>query len=239
MRTCPYCQSISFDDIDTCYGCLHRFTDSEKTGIAQIVDTPSAGDHLTADIEAGLREFVESLEEDLDLLEPSGALTPTPDREDASCPENRGQKKKGDKTQEPEADSSHREPTMVKVASETTGVAASEEAAAAKVESEAEEASVRPNGLAIKEANDTALGPRPKSVLPFAVSVPDAAQPILKRPSRGGIARLQVRLPGGYHYDVLLEKPEGASLSIGWLPNEPEAEPSADLGEAEEQPQFG
>ena len=25
MKTCPICQATCFDDMDTCYGCLHRF----------------------------------------------------------------------------------------------------------------------------------------------------------------------------------------------------------------------
>jgi len=33
-----------------------------------------------------------------------------------------------------------------------------------------------------------------------------------------GMARLRVKMPQGYHYDVYLEKPEGASIQIGWVP---------------------
>ena len=34
-----------------------------------------------------------------------------------------------------------------------------------------------------------------------------------------GIARLQVRMPDGYYYDIYLEKPKGASIQIGWVPD--------------------
>ncbi|MDR2956560.1 MAG: hypothetical protein LBU61_00055 [Coriobacteriales bacterium] len=34
-----------------------------------------------------------------------------------------------------------------------------------------------------------------------------------------GMARLHVKMPQGYHYDVYLEKPEGASIQIGWIPD--------------------
>ena len=38
------------------------------------------------------------------------------------------------------------------------------------------------------------------------------------QPVGSGMARLHVKLPQGYHYDVYLEKPEGASIQIGWVP---------------------
>ena len=25
MKTCPVCQSVAFDDAETCFGCMHRF----------------------------------------------------------------------------------------------------------------------------------------------------------------------------------------------------------------------
>jgi hypothetical protein len=25
MKTCPFCQSLTFDDMEVCYGCMHRF----------------------------------------------------------------------------------------------------------------------------------------------------------------------------------------------------------------------
>jgi hypothetical protein len=34
-----------------------------------------------------------------------------------------------------------------------------------------------------------------------------------------GMARLHIRMPEGYHYDVYLDKPEGASIQIGWVPD--------------------
>jgi hypothetical protein len=37
-------------------------------------------------------------------------------------------------------------------------------------------------------------------------------------PKAAGMARLHVKLPQGYHYDVYLEKPEGASIQLGWVP---------------------
>ena len=32
MKVCPVCKARVFDDMDTCYGCLHRFdsSDAEK-----------------------------------------------------------------------------------------------------------------------------------------------------------------------------------------------------------------
>lgn len=29
MRTCPICHTAVFDDMDTCYGCMHRFEEEE------------------------------------------------------------------------------------------------------------------------------------------------------------------------------------------------------------------
>lgn len=29
MKTCPVCNATVFDDMDICYGCMHRFDDSE------------------------------------------------------------------------------------------------------------------------------------------------------------------------------------------------------------------
>ena len=29
MKTCPVCQARSFDDAEVCYGCLHRFSETE------------------------------------------------------------------------------------------------------------------------------------------------------------------------------------------------------------------
>lgn len=34
MKVCPVCKSRCFDDMDTCYGCLHDFTKDNKTSIA-------------------------------------------------------------------------------------------------------------------------------------------------------------------------------------------------------------
>ena len=30
MKTCPICHAVAFDDAAVCYGCLHRFTDSDE-----------------------------------------------------------------------------------------------------------------------------------------------------------------------------------------------------------------
>lgn len=32
MKTCPVCNSTCFDDIDTCFGCMHRFEDDLFVG---------------------------------------------------------------------------------------------------------------------------------------------------------------------------------------------------------------
>lgn len=29
MKVCPTCKSRCFDDMDTCYGCMHHFSDSD------------------------------------------------------------------------------------------------------------------------------------------------------------------------------------------------------------------
>jgi len=213
---------------------LHRFTYLEKAASSQAVVLLSADDHLSADIEAGLREFVESLEEDLDLLEPSGDLMRTSGGEGASLSEG-GQEEKCveaqecKKAQEPEA------------ASTDDMAYGAQEASAIKEAPEDEEATVGTDALAVTELASTVLAPPSGPVLPFALSATGTSQQTIKKPSRGGIARLQVRLPGGYHYDVLLEKPEGASLSIGWLPNESEADPDLDANPTQpvKEPQFG
>lgn len=33
MKQCPICQSWAFDDSETCYGCLHRFTGEEQSAM--------------------------------------------------------------------------------------------------------------------------------------------------------------------------------------------------------------
>lgn len=30
MKVCPTCKSRCFDDMDTCYGCMHQFTEKDK-----------------------------------------------------------------------------------------------------------------------------------------------------------------------------------------------------------------
>ena len=31
FKTCPICGSVCFADMDTCFGCLHHFTDADAT----------------------------------------------------------------------------------------------------------------------------------------------------------------------------------------------------------------
>ena len=31
FKTCPICGSVCFSDMDTCFGCLHHFTDADAT----------------------------------------------------------------------------------------------------------------------------------------------------------------------------------------------------------------
>jgi hypothetical protein len=100
MKTCPYCQSVSFDDSEVCYGCLYRFEAKPDTA-----------------------------------------------------------------------------PILVRPADETAVVSLPTE---------------------VSEA----------------ITLPDAP-----RHNFSGMARLHVRMPQGYHYDVYLEKPEGASIQIGWVPD--------------------
>lgn len=35
MKICPVCNSRCFDDMDTCYGCLHRFTEDDTKNETQ------------------------------------------------------------------------------------------------------------------------------------------------------------------------------------------------------------
>ena len=30
MKICPICQATTFDDAEVCYGCMHRFSDSDE-----------------------------------------------------------------------------------------------------------------------------------------------------------------------------------------------------------------
>ncbi|WP_283169748.1 hypothetical protein [Curtanaerobium respiraculi] len=32
MKICPVCKARCFDDMDVCFGCMHRFDDDEETG---------------------------------------------------------------------------------------------------------------------------------------------------------------------------------------------------------------
>lgn len=45
MKTCPICHATCFDDMDVCYGCLHRFGEGEpgSEGAAGAVSLVSAG----------------------------------------------------------------------------------------------------------------------------------------------------------------------------------------------------
>lgn len=35
MKICPVCSAVAFDDALVCYGCLHQFTDGNKTSIQE------------------------------------------------------------------------------------------------------------------------------------------------------------------------------------------------------------
>ena len=39
MKTCPICNAQCFDDMDICYGCMHRFSE-EKEVVKQLDDIP-------------------------------------------------------------------------------------------------------------------------------------------------------------------------------------------------------
>ncbi len=47
MKTCPICNAKAFDDMDVCYGCLHRF--DEKRPFASSCDAESAEDDGTSE----------------------------------------------------------------------------------------------------------------------------------------------------------------------------------------------
>ncbi|MDR0309030.1 MAG: hypothetical protein LBH87_03780 [Coriobacteriales bacterium] len=169
MKTCPYCQSVTFDDMDVCYGCLHHFEDAESTAAKSMETT---GD--LKEINDGLEEFLKSLEEDLEPIEPTGESGKSDSKQEAlKCMNSGG----------------------------TTSAS-------------------------VTNAGDSE---RDKEALHTPAQILPSRSPEPKRGATGGIARLQVRLPGGYHYDVLLEKPEGASLSIGWLTEEAMKEEAAAL----------
>lgn len=33
MKTCPVCKTAVFEDMDTCFGCMHRFGPDEETAM--------------------------------------------------------------------------------------------------------------------------------------------------------------------------------------------------------------
>lgn len=39
MKVCPTCKSRCFDDMDTCYGCMHHFSDNEHSEIKNKKET--------------------------------------------------------------------------------------------------------------------------------------------------------------------------------------------------------
>lgn len=34
MKTCPVCRAVAFDDARICFGCMHCFDETDKSGIA-------------------------------------------------------------------------------------------------------------------------------------------------------------------------------------------------------------
>ncbi|MCL1879666.1 MAG: hypothetical protein FWF71_03460 [Actinomycetia bacterium] len=155
MRECPYCHTLSFDDMSICYGCLHRFeqtgsTSPEAKTVLAVADAASDMPHVQdgavdghangqADIEGSmLADLLVAPDADLDRLltehPPAAPSIPS----DLFCPE----------------------------------IAATDDCG-------------RPTVAA-------------------------------DRGIVSGMARLHVELPEGYHYDIYLEKPEGASIQIGW-----------------------
>lgn len=42
MKICPVCKARCFDDMDICYGCLHRFTEGEGAENAKPVNVPAS-----------------------------------------------------------------------------------------------------------------------------------------------------------------------------------------------------
>ena len=131
MKTCPYCNSTTYDEAEVCYGCLYRF---------------------------------DSVTRKLSLL--------------------------------PECES----------------VAVSGSAA-----SSGEDRLVAPSGEALLA--ETTADSEVRALA--TVDNGNQGRPSVSAP---GMARLHVRMPQGYHYDVYLEKPEGASIQIGWV-TEPVVEP--------------
>ena len=41
MKTCPTCGSVCFDDMDTCFDCLHRFDQESEPVIPIVPETPA------------------------------------------------------------------------------------------------------------------------------------------------------------------------------------------------------
>ncbi len=64
MKTCPCCNSRTFDDMDTCFVCMHRFADSQNSSTA-----PAAISSLGEVAEGALDELVESPRADAVVLE--------------------------------------------------------------------------------------------------------------------------------------------------------------------------
>ena len=136
MKVCPHCQSVSFDDMETCFGCLRSFRQQ------------SAADQAVG-------EFVDEAQS----AELAGALVEARDSSPLVI--------------EAEASSSERQ-------------------GRAPLEITRDEVS---RAIVVTDPSREQVGSR-----------------------AAGMARLHVRLPQGYHYDVYLEKPEGASIQLGWVP---------------------
>ena len=56
MKTCPICKARCFDDMETCYGCMHRFADDEAVAdelgqsMGPVHDVPAHDDADRADV---------------------------------------------------------------------------------------------------------------------------------------------------------------------------------------------
>lgn len=56
VKTCPVCKTKLFEDMDTCFGCMHRFDTDVDSGARQRDDVEGETPHPTASKEAGNAE---------------------------------------------------------------------------------------------------------------------------------------------------------------------------------------
>lgn len=56
VKTCPVCKTKLFEDMDTCFGCMHRFDTDADSGVRQRDDVEGEAPHPSTSREAGNAE---------------------------------------------------------------------------------------------------------------------------------------------------------------------------------------